>query len=90
MTFIIDLPPDIAERVRADAQAQGLAEADLLRAFIEKSYTRPRRPIPPPGFAAHLREEREAAGDFRDGGQIIRDLRDAEWQERDERLGIAS
>ena len=80
MTITIDLPEDTLAALKADAEAQGLAEADLLRALVEKTYPRRRR-IPPPGFAAHLRQE------GKDGGDIVRELRQ-EWKERDARLGI--
>ncbi len=88
MTVTIDLAPETEQAIRADAQARGVAEAELLRALVERAYPRQRH-LPPPGFAAHLREAREKGGDTRDGGQIVRDLR-AEWRGRDERLGIGA
>lgn len=86
MTFTIDLSPEVAEQVRADAQAQNLPEADLLRELVENNYAR--RTFPPPGFAAYVREAREVAGDLREGSQILREMRDAESAERDALLGI--
>lgn len=74
MTITLDLAPETVELLRADAAAQGMAEADLLRALVEKNYPRKRR-MPPPGFAAHTRQG------GRDGAGIVRELR-AEWAGR--------
>lgn len=38
MTFTLDLPDETAARLRADAQAQGMDETDLLRTLVEQRY----------------------------------------------------
>lgn len=79
MTITIDIAPDIAERLRADAERQGIGEADLLRALIERTYQnghQARRLMDFAGFAAHLRQDDRLPGDS------IRQMRDAEWAHR--------
>jgi hypothetical protein len=37
-TFTLDLPDETAERLRADAEAQGVHEKELLRAIVVQRY----------------------------------------------------
>jgi hypothetical protein len=39
MTIVLDLPQETAERLRAEAEAKGMGEAELLRSLLEQRYS---------------------------------------------------
>jgi antitoxin ParD1/3/4 len=39
MTIVLDLPRETAERLRAEAAAKGIDEAELLRSLLEQRYS---------------------------------------------------
>lgn len=91
MIYTIELAEETAARLRADAQARGVAEADLLRRAVERVYAPDAPPLPQrladlAGFDAARRLAREAGGDLRSGGETLLDQRRADGAARDVRL----
>lgn len=83
----VEVPDELAESLAALPPEEVNRKA--VEAFTQLVERRPKRTkMPPPGFAAAVRLERESRGDFRDGGQLFKDAERAEWREREARLGI--
>lgn len=88
MTLTIELPDDVAEWLNREAQEHGITTAALaaetlaVRFAIAKGSNPRLRLTDFVGAGVADRLAREAAGDFRNGGQIVRDMRDKEWAGR--------